>query len=560
MFPLTRARPLPRLAPPAIQTLSKKGITALFQENDILKNITLEAINHIYTIAGSCLEKFKTGLDLSGRYNIKAAERTFSKHDDIEYKLPKLQIAIDSIESVTVYIKTSRLEQNPKSTKGTTKHFEEAIALKLSTTEDPAIKKVARLTVLIDDLTEEEHEWKLEQFDHEIAVLNDFPNSETICKLYHAFQRYQGKYGKVKIEKTVIYEELCPHRDLFEYKEKLQEMHEPDKTALTLAIIKDILRALVDFHKPKSDPSGATFIYIHRDIKVENFFIASIPSLTGKNQIKLCDFGTSYRIDDPSVNNAEGTAALYPPERMKKHILNLPEFDAVDLTQKVDTWAMGVIIYMLLTNSEPSLNYLNSCLVTTTALIDILNNPNSSEEEFKPTPLGNVKKILSSSDSLINKVSALSLNDKAQLIEELGMYSEGVSGLCEDLDKILPETLADLTLGENHISDFLQKQEQNLSELSVEIVTLLISFKEHCQVSNEDEIQDLKVAFEALKKGINDLAAKLQEKLELTWDALEKQPEPDELPQKILWKLLRPDPRERISAKEALDSFIAWQP
>ena len=75
---------------------------------------------------------------------------------------------------------------------------------------------------------------------------------------------------------------------------------------------------------------------MHRDLKPENLLI------TGDNILKLCDFGSGscYEIQR---NTFCGTYEYMAPEMVK----NVPH------DERVDVWALGVLLYELVHNQEP---------------------------------------------------------------------------------------------------------------------------------------------------------------------------------------------------------------
>lgn len=84
---------------------------------------------------------------------------------------------------------------------------------------------------------------------------------------------------------------------------------------------------------------------IHRDIKLENFLISYE---NAGYVVKLCDFGLSKEITIgvPGGGKAKGKAGTYitmAPEMMMGQLYD----------SKIDCWALGVILYEMLTSNLP---------------------------------------------------------------------------------------------------------------------------------------------------------------------------------------------------------------
>ncbi len=86
---------------------------------------------------------------------------------------------------------------------------------------------------------------------------------------------------------------------------------------------------------------------IHRDLKPANLFLAR---QHGRQLVKLLDFGISKAIDGKSGDNLTqtsammGTALYMSPEQLRKR---------KDLDERVDIWALGVMLYEFVTGRLP---------------------------------------------------------------------------------------------------------------------------------------------------------------------------------------------------------------
>ena len=119
--------------------------------------------------------------------------------------------------------------------------------------------------------------------------------------------------------------------DLFDFISKCPLSKIPDPVAIDLLI--QILSAVSYLHENN---------IVHCDIKPENFVV--IFDENNMPIVKLLDFGNSifknsYRIES---QNFRGTQFYKAPETFEKFF-----------NEKVDEWAVGIIMYMMLTGKEP---------------------------------------------------------------------------------------------------------------------------------------------------------------------------------------------------------------
>ena len=103
--------------------------------------------------------------------------------------------------------------------------------------------------------------------------------------------------------------------------------------------ILEICEALAEAHAAK---------IIHRDLKPANIFIANLAD--GRRIAKLLDFGVSKLMDEPMTKTAIliGTALYMSPEHLRSS-------RAVDA--RTDIWALGVVLYELLTGEAPFVSH-----------------------------------------------------------------------------------------------------------------------------------------------------------------------------------------------------------
>ncbi|KAA6398512.1 MAG: putative protein kinase domain protein [Streblomastix strix] len=76
----------------------------------------------------------------------------------------------------------------------------------------------------------------------------------------------------------------------------------------------------------------------HKIITEQEFFDLAAQLASGKNRLKIGDFGLSKVIDDQDyANTVAGTRLFLSPEMLKKW----------SYTEKVDQWSLGIILYIL---------------------------------------------------------------------------------------------------------------------------------------------------------------------------------------------------------------------
>lgn len=170
--------------------------------------------------------------------------------------------------------------------------------------------------------------------EQEVKSMRALPLHPNIIRLYgyDLAIKYEGK------ECAVLVQELASHGELFDYLRHGGGFTEP----MARYILKELMEGLVTMHD-----TG----YAHRDLKPENV-------LLGRGfQLKIADFGftTSFRTetDGAEPDGAGSDEEIYMQTKCGTKGYSAPEIRTGSYDHKVDFFALGVILFVLVSGFQP---------------------------------------------------------------------------------------------------------------------------------------------------------------------------------------------------------------
>jgi calcium-dependent protein kinase len=149
----------------------------------------------------------------------------------------------------------------------------------------------------------------------EILQTVDHPN---IVKLFETYE--DAKYVHLVME-------MCPGGDLLERMASHDGLFAEEEATM---LMKKLLGALNHIHR---------LYIVHRDLKPENMLFSTKDETA---EVKITDFGISKKFSESHMESVVGTPYYMAPEVLRGHY-----------GREVDVWALGVILYMLLSGRQP---------------------------------------------------------------------------------------------------------------------------------------------------------------------------------------------------------------
>mmetsp|Transcript_23459 Transcript_23459/g.55251 ORF Transcript_23459/g.55251 Transcript_23459/m.55251 type:complete len:432 (+) Transcript_23459:280-1575(+) len=175
--------------------------------------------------------------------------------------------------------------------------------------------------IIDKQMIEERFHGMMEQFHTEIEALRalDHPS---IIQLLDVF---------ISEEKIFIVMELMEGGELFDYVVQKGTLTEDEASD----IVRKVTSAMVYMHSQN---------IVHRDLKPENLLLRRKPNGPQDSvDVKIIDFGLSKCMTEPVAQSFLGTRGYLAPEMLQRR----------DYTKAVDTWALGVIVFVLLCGCLP---------------------------------------------------------------------------------------------------------------------------------------------------------------------------------------------------------------
>jgi serine/threonine protein kinase len=160
----------------------------------------------------------------------------------------------------------------------------------------------------------------LDQFHTEIEALRSL-NHPNIISLNDV---YTTK------DKIYIIMELMAGGELFDYVVKKGTLTEAEAST----IVRMVTSALVYMHGQN---------IVHRDLKPENLMLTRKPNSIYDIEVKIIDFGLSKVMEEGMAKSFLGTRGYLAPEMLQRR----------DYSKKIDTWALGVIVFILVCGCLP---------------------------------------------------------------------------------------------------------------------------------------------------------------------------------------------------------------
>lgn len=160
----------------------------------------------------------------------------------------------------------------------------------------------------------------MEQFHTEIQSLRKLQHPN-IIQLYDVY---------ISEEKIFIVMELMHGGELFDYVVQKGTLTEKEASA----IVRKVTSAIVYMHSKN---------IIHRDLKPENLLLRHKPKTPMDLEVKIIDFGLSKCMVEPVTSSFLGTRGYLAPEMLQR----------MEYSTAVDTWALGVIVFVLLCGCLP---------------------------------------------------------------------------------------------------------------------------------------------------------------------------------------------------------------
>lgn len=181
--------------------------------------------------------------------------------------------------------------------------------------------------IIDKSIVAERFQGMMTQFQTEILALKQLRRHPNIISLYDVY---------ITEDKLLIVMELMEGGELFDYVVQKGTLTEEEASMC----VRMVTSALLYMHSKN---------IIHRDLKPENLLLKRKPGTGAPTatdlEVKIIDFGLSKCMAPANViaSSFLGTRGYLAPEMLQRH----------DYSKQVDTWALGVIVFVLLCGCLP---------------------------------------------------------------------------------------------------------------------------------------------------------------------------------------------------------------
>ncbi|GJD08071.1 Probable serine/threonine-protein kinase [Galdieria sulphuraria] len=175
--------------------------------------------------------------------------------------------------------------------------------------------------------------------------LEKFALKRTLCLDKESFDM---AYSEVQ-----VFQLLPPHRNIVRYYgSQTKDLEKGNKEVLILLELCEVIQVFQDACSAVAHLHAQHPTISHRDIKLENLLKSTLD-----NCFKLCDFGSCCFNSTQITNRKERFEQEYILQKQSTFMYRAPEmvdlYGKQKLTEKVDIWALGCILYILCYRKHP---------------------------------------------------------------------------------------------------------------------------------------------------------------------------------------------------------------
>ena len=213
-----------------------------------------------------------------------------------------------------------------------------------------------RIWQCVDKVTKKQHSMKkipktkcsLNKLLEEVAILKECNGHPNLLDVHHVYQSEDHYY--------IVMDNL-DHPNLTQMLSKHQAFG-PKQVGKVARIL---LNALVYLHDPQNKAKMCGKEIVHGNINAKTILIPKGKSI---DQLLLVDFSRAHRndnltttmdeIDTSDSDDSEDGSTTSSRRRIRKRTqFHAPEFNETGPTAKTDLWALGILVYLLLTGHYP---------------------------------------------------------------------------------------------------------------------------------------------------------------------------------------------------------------